>query len=72
MQAAAPGLLAAYPNAGIPRIEGGQTVYDLAPEGMGAAVAPMTAAGARILGGCCGSTPDHIRRMAEAVRKGVR
>jgi len=68
MQAAAPGLLVAYPNAGIPRIEGGRTLYDLSPEGMAAAVAPMTAAGARILGGCCGSTPDHIRRMAEAVR----
>lgn len=69
MQGAAPGFLAAYPNAGIPRIEGDRTVYDLSPDGMAAAAAAMLDAGARILGGCCGSTPDHIRRMAEAIRR---
>ena len=69
MHGAAPGLMAAYPNAGIPRIEGTRTVYDLSPEGMAASVGPMVAAGARILGGCCGSTPDHIRRMADAIKQ---
>ena len=69
MRGAAPGLLVAYPNAGIPRIEGTRTIYDLSPEGMAASVAPILAAGANILGACCGSTPEHIRRMADAIRR---
>jgi 5-methyltetrahydrofolate--homocysteine methyltransferase len=69
MRRAAPGLLVAYPNAGIPRIEGTRTVYDLSPEGMAASVAPILAAGANILGACCGSTPEHIRRMADAIKR---
>lgn len=69
MRGASPGLLVAYPNAGIPRLEGTRTVYDLSPEGLAASVVPILAAGANILGACCGSTPEHIRRMAAAIRR---
>lgn len=68
MQQAAPGFLVAYPNAGLPRIVDGRTVYDLAPEAMAAAYPDILAAGANVVGACCGSTPDHIRRIAETVR----
>jgi 5-methyltetrahydrofolate--homocysteine methyltransferase len=68
MRAATSAFLAAYPNAGIPRVVGDKTVYDLTPEAMAAAYSTILDAGARIVGACCGSTPDHIRRIAEVVR----
>ena len=49
------------PNAGQPRLENLQVVYDEKPEEMAAGVAELVEAGARLVGGCCGSTPDHIR-----------
>jgi 5-methyltetrahydrofolate--homocysteine methyltransferase len=61
--------LAAYPNAGIPKMVGDKTVYDLTPEDMAAAYPAILAAGARIVGACCGSTPAHIRQIALVVRK---
>jgi 5-methyltetrahydrofolate--homocysteine methyltransferase len=67
MRAGTPAFLAAYPNAGIPRVVGDTTVYDLGPDAMAAAFPPILAAGARIVGACCGSTPAHIRKIAEAV-----
>lgn len=69
MRLAAPGLLAAYPNAGIPRIEGERTVYDLSPAAMAATLPAMIEAGAHLVGGCCGSTPAHIRALADTVRR---
>lgn len=48
------------PNAGLPRSENGKTVYDVDPERFQAAMIPIVNAGARILGGCCGTTPAHI------------
>lgn len=68
MRAATSAFLGAYPNAGIPRMVGDQTIYDLTPEAMAAAFPAIVAAGARIVGACCGSTPAHIRKIAEAVR----
>ena len=62
-------LLAAYPNAGIPRMVGDKTVYDLTPDEMAAAYPAILAAGARIVGACCGSTPEHIRAIAAVVKK---
>jgi 5-methyltetrahydrofolate--homocysteine methyltransferase len=62
--------LVAYPNAGMPRIVEDRTVYDLAPEPMAAGYPAIVAAGARLVGACCGSTPEHIRRIAEVVRRG--
>lgn len=50
------------PNAGQPRLEpGGRIVYDETPEGMAAAVPRLLAEGATIIGGCCGTTAEHIR-----------
>jgi 5-methyltetrahydrofolate--homocysteine methyltransferase len=67
MRRATAGFLAAYPNAGMPKIVDDQTVYDLAPEPMAAGYPAIVAAGANIVGACCGSTPEHIRRIATAV-----
>jgi 5-methyltetrahydrofolate--homocysteine methyltransferase len=62
-------LLAAYPNAGIPKIVDGKTVYDLGADEMAATYPAILAAGARIVGACCGSTPEHIRAIARAVKR---
>ncbi|CAN5899280.1 hypothetical protein BH11GEM1_BH11GEM1_23440 [soil metagenome] len=51
----------AQPNAGLPRLENMKVVYDETPEQMVRGVVPLLEAGANIIGGCCGSTPDHIR-----------
>ena len=54
----------AKPNAGLPSLdEKGQTVYDMGPEEFGADMELLLDAGAQILGGCCGTTPEHIRKM---------
>ncbi len=58
----------AHPNAGLPRLEGGVTIFPETPEEMAAYAVRMVAAGARVVGGCCGSTPEHIRAIAAAVR----
>ncbi len=58
----------AHPNAGLPRLEGGQTIFPETPAEMAAYAVKMVAAGARVVGGCCGSTPEHIRAIAAAVR----
>jgi len=63
---AADTLICAYPNAGLPNAFG---QYDESPEMMAAQIAGFAADGlVNIVGGCCGSTPDHIRAIAEAVR----
>jgi len=53
------------PNAGLPRYENGQTVYDLSPEEFAEQMRAIYDGGASILGGCCGTTPDHIRMMIQ-------
>lgn len=69
MRAAAPAaLLIAKPNAGLPRMVGGKPVYDTTPQEMADFARRFLALGARIVGGCCGSNPDHIRAIAQAVR----
>ncbi len=55
------------PNAGLPRNENGQTVYDVGPEEFAAAMGAIADLGVQALGGCCGTTPEHIRRMVETV-----
>ena len=52
--------LMVQPNAGLPRVEDGVTVYDIGPEEFAAAVEPMLDAGVTVLGGCCGTTPAHV------------
>jgi 5-methyltetrahydrofolate--homocysteine methyltransferase len=57
------------PNAGLPRMTGDAAVYDVTPELLGEAARGYVQAGARIVGGCCGSTPDHVRAIAEAIKR---
>jgi 5-methyltetrahydrofolate--homocysteine methyltransferase len=57
----------AQPNAGQPRLVNMLVVYDETPEQMVAGVVPLVEAGARILGACCGSTPDHVRAFRQAL-----
>lgn len=56
------------PNAGLPRIENGKTVYDVAPAEYAALMRQAAECGVRVLGGCCGTTPEHIRALVEAVK----
>jgi 5-methyltetrahydrofolate--homocysteine methyltransferase len=57
------------PNAGLPRIDSqGKSVYDTTPEIMGAQVQSWIASGAKILGGCCGTSPDHLKEIAKGIK----
>ena len=68
MRAAAPdALLVAKSNAGMPELVDMRAVYRADPATMAGQVLEMRRAGARIVGGCCGSTPAHIAAIAEAV-----
>jgi 5-methyltetrahydrofolate--homocysteine methyltransferase len=59
----------AKPNAGMPRLAGNQTFYDVSPDLMAEFAVKYIENGARIVGGCCGSTPEHIAAIARAVKK---
>ncbi len=54
------------PNAGLPRLVEGRTVFDETPEQMVAHFGELVEAGAQIIGGCCGTTPNHIRALVAA------
>lgn len=56
------------PNAGLPVVVDGQTSYLVKPEEFAAVMKEIAADGASILGGCCGTTPQHIRALTEACR----
>ncbi len=56
------------PNAGLPHSEGGRTIYDVGPEDFAAEMTEIVRLGARIVGGCCGTTPEYMKRMIEQVR----
>lgn len=62
--------LSAQPNAGIPRSVEGRNIYLCSPEYMASYARKFVAAGVRIVGGCCGTTPEHIRSMKSALRAG--
>jgi 5-methyltetrahydrofolate--homocysteine methyltransferase len=57
----------AKPNAGVPKIVGDQIVYEAGPEDLAAHARAYAAEGARVVGGCCGSTPEHVAAIARAV-----
>jgi 5-methyltetrahydrofolate--homocysteine methyltransferase len=57
----------AKPNAGLPRLEGTATIYDVSPIEMGKFALEAKKLGARIVGGCCGSTPSHVDSIARTV-----
>ena len=56
------------PNAGLPRSVDGKTVYDVAPDEFAREVAALVDAGVNICGGCCGTTPDYIAALSDAVK----
>ena len=58
----------AKPNAGLPQLEDGVTVYRMTPEEFATAGTALVEAGASIVGGCCGTTPAHIKALADAVK----
>lgn len=60
--------LAAQPNAGAPRLAGGDAVYDVSPQQLGEFARQMRRLGFALIGACCGSTPEHTRAMAAALR----
>ena len=60
--------LSAQPNAGMPRDVGGRTMYMASPEYMATYARHLVQAGAKVVGGCCGTTPEHIKAMLEGVR----
>ncbi len=57
--------LAAFPNSGFPEYVDGRYIYRATPEYFAAMALEMAGAGAALIGGCCGTTPEHIRRIAE-------
>src|SRR6202044_1647574 len=68
MRAATELPLAAMPNAGMPRAVEGRNIYLCSPEYMASFARKAIAAGAQMVGGCCGTTPNHIRAMRSAMR----
>ncbi len=59
--------LSAAPNAGLPATVNGQTIYPCSPEYMAESARRLLQTGVRILGGCCGTTPEHIRGIRAVV-----
>lgn len=60
----------AQPNAGRPKLVGDQTVFDMAPESFAEGISKCIEAGASIVGGCCGTTPEHILTIVKNLKKG--
>ncbi len=63
--------LCAMPNAGYPTVLGNRTYYDGSPAYFGMQIGEMATKGAKILGGCCGTTPEHIRAAAIGIANGA-
>ena len=61
--------LVAKPNAGMPKLENGRTVFEMSAETFGELASKIAVGGASIVGGCCGTTPEHIRALADRVRE---
>ena len=65
--------IVAKPNAGLPKLEDGVTVYDMGPEEFAKEMMPLVEAGADVVGGCCGTTPEHIKLLNELlIEKGYK
>lgn len=58
----------AKPNAGTPRLVGSQTVYDVSPQKMAEFARKYIELGVQVVGGCCGSTPEHVAAIVKAVK----
>ena len=59
----------AQPNAGRPRLVGNKTIFEMAPASYTAGIAECLNAGARLVGGCCGTSPEHIRAVAGILKQ---
>ncbi len=55
------------PNAGLPRVENGETVFDVSAEDFANEVLALIKKGVRLAGGCCGTTPQYIKKLSEAI-----
>lgn len=72
MRAAQPGVvLIAKPNAGLPHLQDGETVFGLGPQAFAQHMPGFIELGAQVVGGCCGSTPAHIAAVADALAKSL-
>ncbi len=60
--------VAVQPNAGLPTIENGETVYKVTPQDFAKSCEKMTNKGVQIIGGCCGTTPEHIKALADMLK----
>ena len=60
--------ISVLPNAGMPRLENGKTIFPMQPDEFASWGTKLVAAGATYLGGCCGTTPAHIKALAAAVQ----
>lgn len=56
------------PNAGLPKVVNGQTIFDVSPEDFVATMEEIKNLGATILGGCCGTTPEYIQKLTEKIK----
>jgi 5-methyltetrahydrofolate--homocysteine methyltransferase len=68
MRAAVDGFLVVKPNAGMPRLVGDDIIYDITPDEMATWAERFKSIGVNVIGGCCGTTPLHVRAMAERVK----
>ncbi len=64
--------LIAQPNAGKPALVDGKTVYNESPEVMATQVEELIKAGANIIGGCCGTTPEHMSKIVKAIQNNIK
>ena len=70
MRAVDDGLMLIHSNAGIPDMKGGQIIYNEGPEYMAERFKRLADMGINVIGGCCGTGPDHIRALRAAVKRG--
>jgi 5-methyltetrahydrofolate--homocysteine methyltransferase len=70
MRAVTDGYLAGKPNAGLPKVIEGENVYPMTPQEMVVQMRPMLELKVNIVGGCCGTTPEFLRRIAQMVKNG--
>lgn len=56
------------PNAGLPRVENGKTVFDVTPDEFCAEITELVKKGVRCVGGCCGTTPEYIKKVVETTK----
>ena len=61
--------LVAQPNAGKPTLVGDRTVFNMTPKDFADGITECIEAGATLVGGCCGTTPEHIRRVADMIKR---